>query len=449
MALPIRLRLALVSALLVSALVAGLGALVYVRIEADLRAAVDDGLTERAAQLVDEQPAGPVLSGGSQDIGDVFALIVDSTGRVIASTPDVDPTPIVDARLIGGLVGSRSDERTIPTDEDPAVVRLLATRANADRIIITGVAFDDQRDTLGALRDELLVALPIAAILALVVGWLVGRSALRPVERMRLEAEAISESAPDRRLTVPGTGDELAKLGWSLNRMLGRLEAGRRRERRLVDDASHELRTPLANLQAELDLALRRARTEAELLDALNSASEETDRLARLANDLLVLARSNDGLPIDRQEVDVKRLVDDAVDACSATAADAGVRLQRSVPAGTRARLDPARVRQALDNLLGNAIRHTPSGGRVEVTGRALWSELVLQISDTGSGFPADFAAVAFEPFTRADDGRAAAVGGAGLGLAIVRAVAEAHGGSVALSGSPGGGAIVELRLPL
>ena len=152
---------------------------------------------------------------------------------------------------------------------------------------------------------------------------------------------------------------------------------------------------------------------------------------------------------MDRREVDVGRLVDDAVDAFAVAAADAGVQLERSVPAGTSARIDPDRVRQALDNLLGNAIRHTPHGGRVEVTGEAVGSQLVLRVSDTGPGFPPGFEAVAFEPFTRADEGRAADVGGAGLGLAIVRAIATAHGGSVSLAGRPGGGAVVELRLPL
>jgi two-component system OmpR family sensor kinase len=447
MALPIRLRLALVTAILVAALLTGLGALVYLRLEADLRAAVDDGLADRATELVAEHPVHQVLEGGSQDIGDVFALIVDPSGKVIASTRDVDPDQIVDTRLIGGLTGSRSDERTIATDGEPVVVRLMATPDGTDRVVITGVAFDDQRDTLDALRDELLVALPIAAVLAFVVGWFLAGAALRPVERMRLEAEAISESEPERRLTVPPTRDELARLGGSLNRMLGRLEAGLKRERRFVDDASHELRTPLSNLQAELDLALRRDRTEDELLAALESASEETQRLSRLANDLLVVARSKGGLPVQRHEVDVAQLVHEALDACSAAATSNGVELESSVATGTYARLDPARVRQALDNLLGNAIRHTPPGGLVTVAGQMDGSELVLEVADSGPGFPAEFAGVAFEPFTRVDAGRAPDDGGTGLGLAIVRAIAEAHGGSVALSPRSGGGAIVEIRL--
>jgi two-component system OmpR family sensor kinase len=448
-AVPIRLRLALVSAVLVSALVAGLGVFVYLRLEADLRASVDDGLTERAQQLVDEPPAGPAIEGGSQDIGDVFAAIVDSGASRPVATTSGFPAMLIGPTVLTAGNGARVFERTIPGDDGPSVVRVYTGPAHEGRIVVTGVSFDDQRDSLDALRDELLVALPIAAALALAVGWLVGGGALRPVEQMRLEAEAISESEPSRRLTVPATRDELASLGTSLNRMLGRLEAGVERERRLVDDASHELRTPLANLRAELDLALRRARTEAELLAAIKSASEEADRLSRLANDLLELSRSHGGLPVHREDVAVETLLAAAIDAFAARAESAGIDLATDVSAGTRARIDPGRIRQAVDNLLDNAIRHTPSGGRIRVLAEAADGELRVQVADTGSGFAPGFEAVALEPFTRADEGRAPDAGGTGLGLAIVQAIAKAHDGRVAISNDPSGGAVVEIRLRL
>jgi signal transduction histidine kinase len=299
MTLPIRARLAIVCGILVGAMVIALGALVYLRLEADLRAAADDGLASRADQLVAEPPSGSVVDPGPSDVGDVFAQILTRDGAVVATTPGLPAGPVVPLGDLQGLVAPRSFEMTVPTTDEPVVARLLETPVPDGRVIVTGVAFDDQRDVLDHLLSLFAVAGLVAVALAGGVGWVVAGAALRPVERMRLESEAVSGSEPGRRLAIPATQDELAALGESLNRMLDRLEAAVARERRFVADAGHELRTPLANLKAELDLALRRARSASELVDALQSASEETDRLARLAEDLLILAGADGGrLPI-------------------------------------------------------------------------------------------------------------------------------------------------------
>jgi hypothetical protein len=266
---------------------------------------------------------------------------------------------------------------------------------------------------------------------------------------MRGEAAAISASDPGRRLPVPGTGDELARLAETLNAMLERLEEAIERERRFVDDASHELRTPLANLKAELDLALRRSRTADELERALRSAAEETDRLARLADDLLVLARSDRGrLPIRREPVDVARMVGGTVDTFAARASERGVGIDVRVPEELRADVDELRMRQALGNLLDNGLRYVPSGGRMRVAAERHDGSLRLEVRDTGPGFPPEFLPVAFEAFARPDVSRSRPGGGTGLGLAIVAAVAEAHGGTVVADNLPGGGAVVVLSIP-
>jgi two-component system, OmpR family, sensor kinase len=448
MTLPLRSRLALVSAGLVVVIVAVLGGLVYLQIEGELTASVDDGLQERAADLIADPPAGLEVPIAPSDIGDVFAAILAPSGE-IASASTGFPTEVITTIARTALTEPHLWERTIASDEEPMAVRLYAAPVGDGRIVVTGAAFDDQRATLDSLRFDLGLALPAAAVLALLVGWYVGGAALRPVDRMRVEAEAISASEPERRLPVPGTRDELATLGESLNRMLDRLQAALERERRLVDDASHELRTPLANLKAELDLALRRARTPAQLEAALHSAADESDRLSRLAADLLVLARADRGrLPIQPEEVDVAAVVRDSIAAFEGRAASAGVRLSASTPPRARVRADAARLRQALDNLLDNAIRRTPAGGQVEVAISNVDGELRIGVADGGPGFPDAFLAQAFEPFSRADEGRSRSDGGAGLGLAIVRAIAQSHGGSVDARNQPGGGALVEIRLP-
>ncbi|HEX2424332.1 MAG TPA: ATP-binding protein, partial [Actinomycetota bacterium] len=290
---------------------------------------------------------------------------------------------------------------------------------------------------------------PLALILAVGVTWLLVGWTLRPVDSMRAEAAAISAGDPGRRLPVPGTGDELARLAETLNSMLDRLEEAIERERRFVDDASHELRTPLSNLKAELDLALRRSRTSDELERALRSASEEADRLARLADDLLVLARSDRGrLPIRREPVDVAEMVGGTVDSFAARASERGVGIDVRVPGELRADLDELRMRQALGNLLDNGLRYVPAGGRVSVAAERHDGSLWLEVRDDGPGFPAEFLPVAFEAFARPDASRSRPEGGTGLGLAIVAAVAQAHGGTAEAANLPGGGAVVVLSIP-
>jgi hypothetical protein len=231
--------------------------------------------------------------------------------------------------------------------------------------------------------------------------------------------------------------------------MLERIEEAVRHERRFVDDASHELRTPLANLKAELDLALRRSRTPDELVAALRSASEETDRLARLAEDLLVLARANHGeLPIRRSPVDVDALLTDTLRGFEAQAKARDVTVGSTVAVAKPVALDERRMRQVLANLLANAIRETPEGGRVTVDAILRDGWLEISVADTGAGFPDAFLAHAFDAFSRSDAGRARAEGGTGLGLAIVRAIVDAHGGSVEARNRPEGGALVAIRLP-
>jgi signal transduction histidine kinase len=266
---------------------------------------------------------------------------------------------------------------------------------------------------------------------------------------MRAEAAAISASEPGRRLHLPGTGDEVARLGATLNAMLDRLEEALERERRFVDEASHELRTPLANLRTELDLALRRSRSPAELEAALRSAAVETERLVRLAEDLLVLARADGGkLPVRRESVELAPLVEGATQAFAHDAAGAGVEIQTRVDADLRATVDPLRLRQVIGNLLDNAIRHTSKGGRVTIDVGRVDGLLSVEVRDTGEGFPDAFLPRAFEAFARPDASRSRDGGGTGLGLAIVAAVAESHGGSAEARNSPEGGARVTVRIP-
>jgi signal transduction histidine kinase len=214
-----------------------------------------------------------------------------------------------------------------------------------------------------------------------------------------------------------------------------------------VDEASHELRTPLGILQAEVELARKQARSPEELANALASIGQETDRLRRLTQDLLVLARSDRGrLPVHREDVDVSAVIDRVVTEFGEQAGRAGVRVGGGT-GNVHARVDADRLRQAIENLVDNGIRHAGTGGTVEVAVERDDGRLRISVTDSGPGFSDAILDRAFEPFARVDgDGSGE---GAGLGLTIVRAVAEAHGGSVAARNLEGGGAAVSLDLPL
>jgi two-component system OmpR family sensor kinase len=262
---------------------------------------------------------------------------------------------------------------------------------------------------------------------------------------MRRRAAAITAAETGGRLPVPLANDELRRLGRTLNEMLGRLEVAFNRERAFVSDASHELRTPLSILRMELELALRGPHTREELESAVRSAAEETERLSRLAEDLLVLARSDQGrLPVRPQQLDAEDVMRRVAARFQTRARAEGRPLAPQPAPGVTVQADPARLEQALANLVDNALSY--GGGAVALSARRENGAVELHVSDEGAGFPPAFLPRAFERFSRADEARGG--GSAGLGLAIASAVARAHGGTAhAENREPG--ADVWIVLPL
>jgi signal transduction histidine kinase len=301
--------------------------------------------------------------------------------------------------------------------------------------LVVGATRENRAEILRSLRTAFLIGGPLALLLASLGGYALAGAALRPIEAMRRRAAEISSSSLDERLPVPEAGDEVARLGATLNEMLARIEGGLARERRFVADASHQLRTPLSLLKTELELALRRARSADELRDALRSAAESSDRLSRLAEDLLLLARAEEGrIPLKAEQTDVADVMQQVADRFGAE-----VDAQPLVLSA-----DPLRLEQALTNMVDNARRH--GSGKVTLTARVRNGTVELHVLDEGPGFPPDFLGRAFERFSRAD---ASAADGSGLGLAIVETIARAHGGRALAANRPEGGADVWLALPV
>jgi heavy metal sensor kinase len=453
-AIPIRIRVAGAFAVAMAIVLAGTGWFVYASLGSHLSTALDHDLRLRAddlSALVHQSPTGLGSTDNSRFIerGEAYAQLVDLRGRVLDATRPLGRRSLLTADELRRASESTIfiNRTTVPGLDEPS--RILATpveRAGRRLVLLVGTTRQDRAETLSSLRDELLIAVPMALLLATLAGYVLAGFALRPVEAMRRRAAAVSAETPGERLPVPRTGDEVERLGETLNSMLERLEAALERERDFVADAGHELRTPLALLRTELELALRHSETPEELREAIHSASEEADRLVQLAEDLLLIARSDQGqLDLRRERLEVSGLLASVATRFEWRAAEARREIQHDAPAAAFVSGDRLRLEQALGNLVDNALRH--GRGTVWLEATSLDGAVELHVRDGGPGFPPDFLPQAFERFTRPSADRGGP--GTGLGLSIVRTIAFAHGGSVGAVNGASGGADVWIAIPL
>lgn len=435
---PIRLRLALGFAVAMAVVLAAVGTFVYQRVGNELLASVDQTLVAQSSEALSHTRVD-VDAGGGATLAQVFG----GDGSLRSSEPSGQP-PLVSRAVLAAVPpgGKMWRDRQLPGRRGEW--RLLVVRAaSGSGVAVVARSLTPRSESLDHLGHELVVFLSLALLAASVGGYGLAAGALRPVEMLRRRAELVTADEA-RTLPVPPARDEISRLAATLNDMLVRLHAAVEHERRFVADASHELRTPLALLRTELDLALRRPRSHRELEDALRSAAEETQRLSRLAEDLLLIARSDEGsLPIHREVLRAGTLLADAAERFAGRAESLGREIRvRATEACVEA--DPVRVSQALVNLLENALTH--GSGDVELAAEERDGLVELHVRDEGDGFPAGFRDRAFHRFSRADEARSR--GGSGLGLSIVELVALAHGGAAGLSDRPSGGADVWLSLP-
>jgi heavy metal sensor kinase len=448
--IPIRIRVTLAFTLVMAALLTGLGLFIYDQVEDQLNDTIDQGLHGRIAEAVtivnqsdpDELREGRLLAESEES----FGQILTPDGRVVDTTRQLGVAPALGAAdrraaSAGQIFVERSN---LPDSDGPA--RLLAAPVHAegrDLIVVVGATLDDRDDALDSLARVLLIGGPIALLLASLAGYAAATAALRPVDAMRRRAAAISADEPDERLPVPRADDELRRLGETLNGMLERLEAALEHERRFVDDASHELRTPLALHKTELEVALRHGNDPAELRAAIASAIEEVDRLIGLAEDLLVVARSEETAgKLHRGPVDPAELLATVATRFESRATQSGRRIEvEAVGDGVAIEGDRARLEQALTNMVDNALRY--GDGAVRLAARRANGSVELHVIDSGAGFPEGFIPHAFERFSRADPARGR--GGTGLGLAIVETIAVAHGGSAHAANRSGADVWIEL----
>lgn len=454
MKLRTRLTLALVA---LTAIGLGVAAVVtYHEVGSFLVQRVDQELTTAA-----ENPRlfGPNFNQGNASNNGVppgtYAQFRDANGRVLVETATLgnERAPkLPKGRIANGLDftldGPHYRVKTAPASLDVGPARVLGT-------LVVAISMRDVDDTLHHLLwIELLVAAGILVALAMFAWWVV-RLGLRPLERMGETAGAIAAGDLSRRVEPADEKTEVGRLGIALNSMLGQIEvafaertASESRLRRFVADASHELRTPLTSIRGYAELFRRGANTRPDdLAKTMRRIEEAAARMGVLVDDLLLLARLDQGRPLEHGPVDLTRLVAAAVDDLRATSPDRPVSYEASGAIVVNG--DEFRLRQVLANLLENARTHTPPSTPVEVRITQTESDAIIEVRDHGPGMSSDDAARAFERFWRSDPSRTRTSGGAGLGLAIVAAITEAHGGHAEVETAPGEGATFRVAIPL
>ena len=447
-----RWRLTAAFGVVMAIVLAATGLFVYERQASNLDQTINRALRARAADvaaLAQQSDTGltDARGRGGSTTRAAIAELIGTSGHVLDRTPGLTGRPLLSpAAITAARRGATVIADARLAGDQP--VRLLAEPAQAQDqklVIVVGQSLEERNRALSDLRGLLLVGGPVALLLASLAGYALTGAALRPVEAMRRQAASISAADLDQRLPPPGGNDELGRLGRTLNEMLARIHVSVERERTLVSDASHELRTPLATLRTELELIGRERPAGRALQEAIDSAVQETDRLSQLADGLLLLARADDHrLAVLPGRVSAVELLHEAADRARRHPHAANKQIIVVAPDDAEVLADRERAAQAIDNLVSNALRHAAT--RVQLTARRSGEFVELHVSDDGPGFPADFLPHAWERFTRAQVSRTE--DGAGLGLAIVRAIIEAHGGQAHARNASSGGADVWITLP-
>jgi len=316
-------------------------------------------------------------------------------------------------------------------------------------LIFSIAPLDSIAADLGVVRRVILLALPLLVGLAGIGGYLLATHSLAPLNWMAEQAREITGSSLNTRLEIGNAAEELTVLAASFNELLARLDQSFESMRRFVADASHELRTPIAVIRGEADVALSHDRSAAEYRESLAIVLDESRRLSRLVDDLLNLARADAGrVKLEAQEFYFNELIAECCRSMQTLASASGITLECHSAGDVQFRGDEGLLRRLVINLLDNAIRYTPPGGKVSAVLEADAAGARIQISDTGVGIPPEVAAHVFERFYRADKARSRQNGGFGLGLAIVKWIAEAHNGTVELSRNSGPGTTFAVTLP-
>jgi two-component system, OmpR family, heavy metal sensor histidine kinase CusS len=395
------------------------------------------------------------LESGARRHARVYVRVFEKGGAMLVETHGMDrvlPRSTFPAAVAEDAKPERGND-VFPDGDRP--FRAMAARAagpSPARPLVIQVAMDrdEEEDLLAQFRTRALGVAGVVLLFFAFAGHRIARRGFRPVEELSAAARRIGSETLDERFDDAALPAEIAELARTFNGMLDRLETSFGRLRRFSADLAHELRTPVNNLRGEVEVALGKPRSPEEYREVLASCLEETERLTRIIESLLFLARAESAQqPLQAEWVDVGSEVERARGFYEAAAEEGGVdlRVERDEP--IRTRLDRTLFQRALGNLVANALAHTPRGGAVTIALARAGRDFRLEVNDTGGGIAPEHLPRVFDRFYRVDHSRASSSGGVGLGLAIVKSITELHGGSVSIESDLGRGTRVRMALPV
>jgi heavy metal sensor kinase len=388
------------------------------------------------------------------EANDTFIRVTRSDGAVVyvsGAPKDASFDPVQVPPLKHSSDHENSRKVQLPGGKTLFIESLFFTNPDGTRYLVeNGTSYSEIENVLNGLLRLVALYLPFVVSLAGFGGYWLMRRSLKPVDEITSRAEGITSSNLSERLPVIKTGDELERLSTSLNRMIARLEDAFQHIHRFSADASHELRTPLTILQLELEEMIQHHDLPLVIIDQIGSALEETQRLSRIVESLMAISRLDAGeVKMEKVLLDLGELAASTAEQMKLLGEEKAVRLACHVDPGVRVLGDQSRLKQVVVNLIDNAIKYTPQGGRVTVNVRAVEGGAQLEVADNGLGMSPEVISHVFERFYRADKARSRDSGGAGLGLAIVKAICSAHGADIQVASQEGKGSIFRVELPL
>lgn len=418
---------------------------------------VDDELAEELREFTTEMGLAQTVPDMRRQLdrrfaehGDYYFLVTAPNGQPVFRSRKLEaqplPKPLASPEpetleFTGGKVPGLGPSRLAST---------IAAGPGGPYVVHAATSSDSFEHQMSLLTTVLVASGPVALGLALIGGYTLGRRVLSPVDRIVEVANRITATDLHQRVEILNPGDELGRLAQTINSLIDRLQRAIEEMRRFTADAAHELRTPLAVLRSGVEVALRVPRSPDEYRKALEAAADESQRLTRLADQLLFLSRQEAGMmQIEREEVRLDALLKDVVDQFEGPAHEAGIALSIEPIEPCSVCGDDVRLSQVFFNALDNAIRYTPRGGRVAVRARPVGPRVRIEVEDTGGGISAEHLRHVFKRFYRADPPPQGERNGAGLGLAIAKSAVAAHGGEIWLNSQVGRGTVLSVELPL
>jgi len=453
----IRVRLTLWFVLLLAITLAIFCAALYLALRHNLNSSLNDSLESRAEIVsglvidVDRVDVAELTIPGDPVEGEEFVRVFDSSGNLVFDNSGEKFRPPDDPAAVSAALSGTRTRRTL--DLGPELRALTAPIRSNNQVIGAveiGLSTEDFHSTLRTLLIIIAVIYPLALVIASGGGVFLAGRALSPIDGLTRTARRISAEDLSQRLDMRLPDDEVGRLARTFDEMITRLDDAFRRQRQFTADASHELRTPLTAIKGQTEVALQRDRDPAEYRSVLRSVNTDVDRMIRLVSSLLTLARADaQQAPLAKERISLGTVVSDAADQVRPAANDKRVSVRLQDGGETRLTADQDLLLQLMLNLLDNAVKHTPSGGSIDVSWSKEDGRAKVVVADEGPGIPSEHLPHIFDRFYRVDRARSRDRGGVGLGLSICRWIAQAHGGSIHADNGPGRGATFTVELPI